>query len=641
MKLRVLILISFLLLISHISQAQLTTRSSRAANLYYSGRELYNAGRDQEAIEKLLQAAKVDESFIEAFLMLGEVYAAQKMLTHAIDAFNNAIRINPDFFPNTFFNLAYIHLEIGEYDKARDYFLLFTQRKDVSETLKERARRHLEICDFAIYAIHHPVEFNPVNLGDSINTAYDEYWPSLTADEESLVFTRQVLRDPLGGESLRNKREDFYISQRVDGHWTEAKEVGSPINTDRNEGAQSLSVDGRVMYFTACNREDGYGSCDIYVSVKEGNRWRPPVNLGPPINTGAWEAQPSISPDGRTLYFVSNRSGGYGNMDIWKSVQNVHGIWTEPVNLGEKINTIEDEMSPFIHPDNQTLYFSSKGHIGMGGFDIFKSTKHLDGNWTAPVNLGYPINTHYDEAGLIVTAGGERAFFSSDRLEGAGKDIYMFDLHASVRPISVSYMKGIVYDADTRVRLSAGFELIDLNNSELVMRSQSDNRTGEFLVTIPADRDYALNVSRPDYLFFSENFSLKGITSMDEPFLMDIPLHKIKSGEKVILRNIFFDFDKSDLRQESFVELNKLVLFLKENPTVKIIINGHTDNVGSQEYNMKLSDQRAAAVVRYLTEKGIGRERISSRGYGSSQPVDTNETPEGRAKNRRTEFEVL
>ena len=641
MKVRVLIFGVFLLLISHLSQAQLTTKSSRAANLYYSGRELFNAGRDQEAIEKLLQAARVDKSFIEAFLMLGEAYVAQKMNTQAIDAFNNAIRINPGFFPNTYFNLAYIHLEIGEYVKARDNFLLFIDRKDVSESLKERARRYLEICDFAIHAINHPVEFNPVNLGDSINTAYDEYWPSMTADEETLVFTRQVLRDPLGGESMRNKREDFYISKNVEGNWSKAKELGSPINTDRNEGAQSLSVDGRVMYFTACNREDGYGSCDIYVAVREGDRWRTPVNLGPPINTGVWEAQPSISPDGRTLYFVSNRSGGYGNMDIWKSVQNVHGIWTEPVNLGEKINTNEDEMSPFIHPDNQTLYFSSKGHIGMGGFDIYKSTKDQDGNWTTPVNLGYPINTHYDEVGLIVSTGGERAYFSSDRLEGSGKDIFMFDLHADARPVSVSYMKGIVYDADTRVRLSAGFELIDLNNSELVMRSQSDNRTGEFLVTIPADRDYALNVSRPDYLFFSENFSLKGISSIDEPFLMDIPLHKIKSGERVVLRNIFFDFDKSDLGQESFVELDKLLQFLRDNPLVKIRINGHTDNVGSHEYNMKLSDQRAAAVVRYLTEKGIGRERISSRGFGSTQPVDTNETPEGMARNRRTEFEVL
>lgn len=621
--------------------SQLTTKNNRAANHYYAARELYTAKKDKEAAERLQQAINIDRNFIEAYLLLGEVYTELKSYPQAITALKQAISINPDFFPNTYFNLAYIYLLTLDYENALAYFQIFTERKDINPRSREKALDYIKRCDFAMYAISHPVPFHPVNLGDSINTRLDEYWPSLTADEEILVFTRQVLRDPYGDESMRNKREDFYMSRMVDGEWTGARALGPPINTDRNEGAQSLSADGRLMYFTACNREDGYGSCDIYVSVKEGDRWRTPANLGPPVNSAAWEAQPSISPDGRTLYFVSNRGGGYGGMDLWKSTQNDNGLWSEPVNLGKKINTTGDEMSPFIHADNKTLYFSSNGLIGIGGFDLFKTERTANGEYAEPVNLGYPINTHADEMGLVVTAEGTRAYFASDRQEGSGRDIYMFELHEDARPVATSYIKGIVYDVSSRQRLRARFELIDLNTSELVMTSVSDNRTGEFLVTIPTERDYALNVARPDYLFFSENFSLKGVRSIDEPFLMDIPLHKIKTGERVVLRNIFFDFDESELKHESFVELDKLLQFLMDNPLVKIRINGHTDNVGTNEYNLRLSEQRAASVVKYLTEKRIGRERISSRGYGSTQPIDTNETPEGRARNRRTEFEVL
>lgn len=641
MKNRIIFSAALLLFFAGNIFPQLSTKSSRAANHYYTARELYHARKDYEAIEKLLQATGSDKKFIEAYLLLGEVYTELKKYDQAVAALNQAIDINPDFFPNTFFNLAYIHYQNRDFENAGKNFQIFVNRDDVAEPSREKAKDYLLRCNFIIHALNNPVDFNPVSLGDSINSRYDEYWPSLTADEEILVFTRQVLRDPAGSQAMQNKREDFYYSKKIGDTWTKAGELGYPINTDMNEGAQSLSVDGRLMYFTACNRDSGYGSCDIYVSVKEGDNWRAPVNLGPPINTAAWEAQPSVSPDGKTLFFVSNRAGSSGGMDIWKSEMNRQGLWLEPVNMGELINTSGDEMSPFIHHDNQTLYFSSNGLIGIGGFDLFKSSIGENGKWTEPVNLGFPINTFYDETGLFVTASGKRAYFASDRLEGAGKDLFKFDLHEDARPASVSYMKGIVYDAGNKNRLAAKFELIDLATKELIMESVSDIRKGEFLVTIPADRDYALNVSKPEYLFYSENFSLKGVRTLEEPFLMDIPLQKIKSGEKVVLRNIFFDFDKSELKEESFIELDLLVQFMQENPKLKIRINGHTDNIGSSEYNMKLSDQRAVSVMQYLRSKGIPNERIISRGFGSSQPVESNETQEGRARNRRTEFEVL
>ncbi len=641
MKNRVFIVLAVLCMFSEQSFSQLTTKSSRAANIYFTARDLYIAREDHEAIKNLLRAISLDKNFIEAYLLLAEVYSENKYFDEAINTLNAAIAINPDFFPNTFYNIAYIYLQTGDYENSKKNFQIFVDRPDVAEQSRIKAREFIKRCDFAIHAKKHPVEFSPINLGDSINTIFDEYWPSLTADEETLVFTRQITIDTIGEKNLKNRREDFYISTKEKSVWLKASELGPPINTVGNEGAQSLSVDGLLMFFTACNREEGQGSCDIYTSVKEGGKWKHPVNIGTPVNSSFWEAQPSISPDGKRLYFVSNLPGGFGGMDLWESVKDENGFWSVPTNLGNTINTSGDEMSPFIHPDNKTLYFSSDGQIGMGAKDLFKATRCAELGWTKPLNLGYPVNTLRDETGLIVTASGKTAYFASDRFADAGKDIFMFELHKQARPLPVSYMKGIVFDAESKQRLGARFELIDLGNKETIMESFSDKITGEFLVILPSDRDYALNISRPEYLFFSENFPLKGIRSIKEPFLLDIPLKRIKLGETVVLRNIFFDFDSSELKPESIVELEKLGQFLRNNPNVKIRLNGHTDNIGSHEYNLILSEKRAAAVVNYLLSQNINKKRITFRGFGSTKPVDTNETPEGRANNRRIEFEVM
>jgi len=620
---------------------ELSTGSRRAERFYLEGRYKWQLRDYREALDLLKRATDIDPGFYEAYLVTGQVHFDLGEFRNAASAFSEALELNPGFFPVAYYNLGVSYLRIGEYAPARDAFADFLARDDISEEMRKLAEKNLLNCNFAIEAIKNPVPFDPVSLDETVNTDADEYWPTLTADEETLIFTRQTLSDPDAGEVPGNYREDFYVSRMENGNWSIASFMGEPLASEQNEGAPSITPDGRKIYFTACNREDGFGSCDIYAAKRTGDSWSEPQNLGTPVNTHSWEAQPSVSADGRTLYFASNRSGGKGNMDIWKSTKEDDGSWSDPVNLGDVINTPGNEMSPFIHLDGRTLYFASDGHPGMGGMDLFVSFRAEDGQWSEPENLGYPINTYHDEIGLIINASGDMAYFASDRMEGRGKDIYVFELHPEARPREVSYMKGTVYDSETRRRLHARFEIIDIETAEIEMEAWSDENNGEFLIPIVTGLDYALNVSREGYLFYSEHFSLSGYAGQTDPFLMDIPLQPIKQGEKVVLRNIFFEFDSYNLMEESVAELTRLYDFLENNPSLRIRINGHTDSTGDPEYNFRLSERRAEEVVRFLEEKGIDPERMEHKGFGETEPVAGNETEKGRALNRRTEFEII
>jgi len=427
----------------------------------------------------------------------------------------------------------------------------------------------------------------------------------------------------------------------INGFWHKGVELDGNINSVQNEGAQSLSADGRMMFFTACNRTDGKGRCDIYRSYVKNGQWSAPQNVGAPINTAHRETQPSISSDGQRLYFASDRPGGKGSIDIWMSELTPQGRWGNPVNLGDSINTPGDEQSPFIHADGVTLYFSSDGWPGMGKSDLFRAQYKPDGTLAKAKNLGYPINTWGDEIGLIVSAAGDKALYASDRMAGRYNDIYQFELYKEARPIPVSYLKGRVYDSQSKQPLKARFELINLNDTVLVNQAVSDSTSGEFLVCIPTDRRYALNVSHPGYLFYSDNFEMTGINDVSKPFLKDVPLHAIRSGEKTVLHNIFFETGSVALKRESTAELEKLVRFLKENPHVSIEIGGHTDDTGKPEFNLKLSYERAQSVANYMIKRGVDALRIQSKGYGITEPVAANDTEEGRAKNRRTEFKII
>jgi outer membrane protein OmpA-like peptidoglycan-associated protein len=439
---------------------------------------------------------------------------------------------------------------------------------------------------------------------------------------------------------VNSVNEDFYESSRVDNSWRPAKSLPGDINTMLNEGAQNISQDGEWLIFTGCNFPEGHGSCDLYISYITPQGWSAPENLGENINTEAWESAPSLSPDKRDLYFASNRPGGMGKSDIYVCHRNPDGTWSAPENAGSQINTVGNESCPFIHADNQTLYFTSDGHPGYGGDDLFLVRKMAGGKWSAAENLGYPINTIENEGSLVIASDGKTAYYASDRSDSkGGLDLYTFELRSDVRPSKTLWVKGKVFDSKTKKGLPSAVELTDLATHEVLSKVQTDE-TGTYLVTLPVGKDYAFNVNRKGYLFYSENFPLSNNVP-DSTYNIDIPLEPLHANATVILKNIFFDVNRYELKPESSTELDNIVELLKENPSLKIQINGHTDNVGKPADNLKLSNNRANAVIQYLIAKGIDPKRLSSKGWGETQPLADNSSEEGRARNRRTEMKVM
>lgn len=626
-------------------QTRVSSTNKKAIKLYEKGRGYYD-GRNNELAElSLLAALGKDPNFIEAELMLAYVYQDARMYEKALLHYERCIEINPDFFPEIYVSAATIQLKYGDYVAAKRNFTGYLSFKGAPLIQKKFAENGLKTCDFAIHAIKHPVPFNPINLGDKINSSLPEYFPSISVDGETLLYTRK-LKSKM---TYTGFNEDFFVSKFDGKTWEQSQNV-QPINSMTNEGAPSLSANGRFLIFTSCASIDGdygrdrkgYGSCDLFYTYNVGDNWTKPKNLGRTINSHHWETQPSFSADGKTLYFIRGMGRSTERQqDIYTAKHSEEGVWSEPVRLSNTINTPEIEESVFIHPDGKTLYFSSNGHPGMGGLDLFMSQKDENGKWKTPINLGYPINTFKNENSLLVSSDGELAYFASDRAGGyGGLDLYKFEMPAHAKPNKVNYLKGKVYDADTKRPIAAQFELIDLNTREVVVASFADEVTGDYLVSLPINKEYALNASHNGYLFFSENFLLtEGNAS--EPFQKDVAMHKIEVNKTMVLKNVFFNTDEFDLKPKSKIELDKLVRFLSLNITLKIELGGHTDNLGSKSSNQILSENRAKAVYSYLIEKGIVEERLSSKGYGDTKPIADNASEKGRAENRRTEFKII
>ena len=631
-------IVILVLLPTNLLAQEFSTQSKRAIKLYQTAEKNFNLLNYKEAEQDLQKAVAFDRNFLEAYMLLGDIYRTTKNFNKAVEVYGRVVGKNPGKYPEALFFSGLAYFELVDYQKALACFKKFLRYENESGRAED-AEFLKACCIFSINAIKNPVPFEPVNLGSGVNTNNHEYINSVKSDELLLYFTRRQLDDTRG-----DRGEDFYCSDRktATDTWSTAIKLKPPINTSGDEGALFITPDARFLLFAGCNRPEGYGSCDIYAAKLSGKNIFEPVNLGPAINTAAWETQPSLSSDGRTMYFVSNRAGGKGGSDIWTSRLQDNGVWTIPENLGAVINTKKSEMAPYIHPDGRTLYFSSDGHVGLGGMDLFVSRLDSLGVWSKPVNLGYPVNSPEDEINIVVNAGGDKAYISSNQNNGyGGYDIFEFELPSAVRPVASSYMKGVVKDIETGKPLEAYFSLIDLSNNKEIVRSFSDPENGEFLLCIPTDNTYALNVSADGYLFYSENFELTGLASELEPYLLDVELSPIREGETMVLRNVFFDTDDFHLKKSSFAELEKLIGFLNYNPGLKIEISGHTDNTGGADYNLDLSTKRAQSVYDYLIENGIKPESLSFRGYGSSSPITENDSEQGRAKNRRTEISIL
>jgi hypothetical protein len=613
--------------------------SKKAVKHFDKALEAFRIGDLDLTEDYISKALKEDSMYTDPWILLGDLNYERGRLNESAVAYRKALQFKPrtpeivrQLLAQTLFKAENYREAVREYDTILEV-------DNIRPDLKTRLEASRQIAAFRQHLMDNPVEYHPQNLGSGINSPNDEYINVLVTEADRIVFTRKV---PVSENHLKKRfEEDFFQAFLKDTGWSIAERFSFTPSAVGDAGGLCISADGRTIFYTACFRADSKGSCDIYYSEKLGDNWTEPKNLGEVINSNNWDAQPSLSPDGNTLYFASNREGGLGSSDIWKTSRLADGKWSKPVNLGASVNTAKAEMAPFIHFDNRSLYFSSDGHPGMGRHDLFLSKRDESG-WRNPVNIGYPINTIEDELVMVISPDAAKAFISAKLEDGyGGYDIYSFPLPKEISPGPVTYMKGRVFDVETNEPLKAYFELIDLAYDSLIMSSTSSKTDGSFLVCLPMGIDYALNVSCPGYLFYSDRFQLLEIHKQADPFILSIPLQPISIGKSIVLKNIFYDTDKYQLRNESITELKKLVEFLNLNPGVSVEISGHTDSVGTAGYNLELSDKRAHSVYVYLSGEGISKKRLTYRGYGFSNPVDTNETEEGRAANRRTELRII
>ncbi len=607
--------------------------NKKAGEIYGMAYEAATAGNYTAALKHIEEALKIDPKLVDGFLTRAGIYANLKKYDSSVINFETAFQLD-SVYPKDYLLPFSISLAgTGKFQQALNTINKFlTNDKLNSQSIKAGNYRK-STYEFAVkYDKEHLVKnyvFAPQNSGDSINSSALEYFPSLTIDGSKMVFTRRI-----GGD------EDFYESNFINGKWSKAKPLAGKVNTNLNEGAQCISQDGQWIIFTGCNYPEGKGSCDLYISFKTKNGWSEAENLGPMVNTDFWESSPSLSPDKRDLYFASSISGGLGGRDIWVTHRLLTGKWSRPQNLGPAVNTSGDESCPFMHADNETLYFNSNGQPGYGSTDLFYTKKINDSLWQVSENLGYPINTIDDEGSLIVAADAKTAYYASDKGEGkGGLDLYSFVLREDVRPLKTLWVKGKVFDKKTLAGLPSSVELINLKSRNVISKIQTDEE-GNYLTTLPVGKDYAFNVNRKGYLFYSDNFSLRS-NPVDSVYNKDIPLQSLESGAAIVLKNIFFDTKKFDLKNESTSELDKIVLLLNENPKLKILISGHTDNVGLVKDNLLLSNNRAKGVVGYLLSKGINVTRLSHKGFGAAKPLADNNSETGKALNRRTELSVI
>ncbi|MBL7850963.1 MAG: OmpA family protein [Cyclobacteriaceae bacterium] len=618
-------------------QTGLSTTNKKAIELYAEADNYRVRGQYREALELLNQAIAKDRNFVEAYFRQGIILKAVHDYTQSNKVFLIGLSLtqDPKKQKGFFYELGENYLLEGNYAKAQEVLDRYLESEILNKPKMDQALLWKRNAQFALRNQKVNSGFQPRRLPDTVNRFAMQYFPVMTADEQELIFTRRV-----GGG--QNDDEDLVVCRKDSlGRWLPPVSISPNINSPMNEGTCTISADGRHLIFTSCLGRRGYGSCDLFESRKVGEEWSRPVNLGPEVNSAAWESQPSLSSDGRTLYFVSDRRGGLGNKDIYVSYKMENGRWTKAENLGPNINTPYDEISPFIHVNGRTLFIASNGKPGFGGYDIYRS-EYENGAWTAAENFGSPVNNHEDQFSLFITRDGQRGFYShEDNLKANSSMLYEMQVPPDMQlKYKSNYVKGIVRDAQTKMPLGARVELFNINKNELTSVVQADSINGDYLIVLTQGADYALYVSHPGYLFKSLNFNYE-VQDQLTPVALDVWLDPAKAGASAVLNNIFFDLNKYDLKEKSVTELEKVVRFLTENPTLRIEIAGHTDNVGTAAYNLQLSQKRAQAVSAYLVAHGIEPSRLTQKGYGAEKPLVPNDSEENRQINRRIEFRLL
>lgn len=599
-----------------------------------------------KAIATLNQLNEKFPSFGEAFLLKGSLLKAIGDNRGSLKAYRDGLAKVPadPSHASEYQLLGDLALSYGEYQTALDAYKLLLKTAPKTQKNMAKSQRQLMTCEFALEAIKHPQGEAPVPLSAPLNAFKFQYFPALTADNRFLLFT---------GRPAASSGEDLYVSrQNKDGSMGEPVPISPTINSSYNEGAGTISGDGKTLVFASCDRPRAIGNCDLYISRRTGNNWSPPMNLGLNVNSTEWDSQPSLSADGRTLYFTSTRRGGQGQEDIYMTTLQPDGNWSPAQNLGTPVNTPGKDMAPFIHASGTTLYYVTDGLVGMGGLDVFRCEKSGAGAWSEPRNLGYPLNTFENEASLFITSDNQKGFCSRSRASEEPPGGYRL---ARERPVELfgfavpppvkaretsTYTQGRVFDAITKKPLKAEVKLYDLETDVLTQFVTSDPEYGDYTVVLNEGHHYAMYAAADKYLLKSLSFDYSNQHSFN-PLTLDIYLEPVRAGRSVVLNNLFFDTNKYDLKPQSRTELNRLIEFMRQYRDVQIEVSGYTDNVGSPEANLQLSQRRAQSVVDYLSSHGISVNRLRSKGYGEGHPLAANDTEAHRQQNRRIELHIL
>ncbi len=571
--------------------------------------------------------------------MLGKagIYYNLEQWDDAKSMLKKAESSNPNVNPEVYYSLGLVNENLQLYQDAINNYKQYVQKNTINSKKQQRANFNIKQLQYIDFALNHPVPYQPQLLDKSINTDDSEYWAVMSADNSSFVFTRRI-----------DHQEDLYISQ-LQNDGTFIKALTMPWNTKLNEAAHCISPDGNLIIFTRCHAPDSKGNCDLYYTQFKYGTWSEPRNMGYPINSTAWDSQPSLSQDGNTLYFSSKRKGTKGSSDIFVSHLKDRK-WSTPHPLGENINTKGSDESPYLHPDGQTLYFRSNGRVGMGDFDIYYSKKdpHTQ-KWGLAKNIGYPINTKGSDGALTVAYDGKTAYYATDYFSlkqnrKPNLDIVQFELYPEARSTPVSYAKLHIIDSKSLKPVKTLVKFYDLDEKTVLHQANTDEN-GDLLVSLVTGKEYMLNINEKNYSFYSEHISLSEIAADIKPLYHEIMLDPISKAiatkhKEIVLHNIFFETGSAQLMLSSMIEINNLKDYLTQSPSFKINIIGHTDNVGSDDDNLQLSQNRAKAVYDALILKGISPNRIRYEGKGESQPIADNNTVEGRKKNRRTSFVI-
>ena len=604
-------------------------QNKQAAESYEAGLRALGSSDTQKAIQLFKLAASKDSQYLDPTIALFQVYQDQKNFQSAIDCFNEIKKRDSAASMPFLVKQGIALASLGRYDAANKLLAPYFSSNSLPSYLKEKANALYAICQFAIQQKNAP-EISINNMGDSINSPASEYFPTVSIQDSLFLFMRR--------KNL--SREDFYASNMGVHGFSAAIPLSDTLNFAAKKGSMSLSADLQTLYYAADYAEQGYGRYDIYKVQRSAWGWSKPKNLGQRINSDFWDSAPSIAPDGNSIYFASNRPDGYGGIDIYVSYKNEKGFWEEAINLGPSINTKGDDQTPFIHADNQSLYFSSNGRLGFGGSDIYLARKKIDGSWTTPVNLGYPINTYDNEGSIAVTSNGANAYIASDRADSRGElDIYKITLAENTRAYKTWYIKGQIIDAKTKKTLAADLQIVDPKSGYPIMEMQIDSM-GQFLLALPYFDSLGLKINSPDHDYLSSILPIESLRNMAGK-TFDFALTPIEKIFTKTFNQVYFESNAAILQAISSVELDALVSYLKNTLNAQILIEGHTDNTGTAAQNNLLSLQRANAIGDYLQQKGIATNRIQRKGLGSTMPIADNKTAEGRAKNRRTNFTII